>query len=292
MKKCLMIINARAGKQRIKGKLAEIISLFNQAGYRCQVEITQYSKHAGELAGKAEEFDLVVVAGGDGTLNEAINGMLQKGLKKPLGYLPCGTTNDFAASMGISRNLVRAAEDILNGQDQLIDVGKTKNHYFAYVASFGAFTESVYATPQNIKNALGYAAYLVEAAKSLADIHPIPLIVRTDGEELKESYLFGAVANGTSIAGFLKLDKKLVKMNDGLFELLLIRCPKDLKEITQIVGLINSRNYNNEFIRLIQAHQIEVISNKEINWNLDGEFVPGEKRMIFEVVPQAIQLRK
>ncbi len=293
MKKGVVIANIRAGRQKIKHQLAEVLNLLNQAGYRCEVWITQYPHHALELAEQLDPMtDLVVVSGGDGTLNEVINGLMRGNLSIPLGYLPSGTTNDFATSMGIGKDCVKALTQLLNGSEVQIDIGRMAEHYFSYVASFGAFTESVYHTDQSLKNVLGYAAYLLEGAKSIVDIRPVKMKVITEALTLEEEYLFGAVANSTSIAGFLKLDQRLVRMNDGLFEVLLIRCPKDLAEIAKVANYINQRNYNNEFIRLIQTSWVKIECRKKVDWNFDGERVPGQRTMMFEVVPDGLRLRK
>jgi len=292
MKNCTLIVNAKAGKQRIKGKLVEIIQLFNQYDYRCIVEVTRYPGHAKKIAEKESNVDLVVACGGDGTLNEVINGLMNSNYNGKLGYIPCGTTNDFASSVHLSKNCIKAAEAIVTGKAIALDIGKMEKHYFSYVASFGAFTKSVYQTDQNLKNALGYIAYLLEGVKSIGDIRPIRMKVTADNVVLEDQYLFGAVANSTSIAGVLRLDENLVQMNDGLFEVLLIRCPKDIPEIAKIANYINNRDYNNDFIRLIQTKSVKVEAEHIVHWNFDGEFVEGKRTMNFELVPGAIQLVK
>lgn len=292
MKKCTLIVNAKAGKQKIKGHLVEIVQLLNQYDYRCVVEVTRHPGHARKIAENETDTELIIACGGDGTLNEVINGLMSSNYTGELGYIPCGTTNDFASSMHLSKNCLKAAEDIAKGHSICLDIGRMDQHYFSYIASFGAFTESVYQTDQNLKNALGYIAYLLEGAKSIGDIRPIRMKITTESDVLEDEYLFGAVANSTSIAGILKLDENLVRMNDGLFEVLLIRCPKDIPEIAKIANYINSRDYNNDFIRLIQTKSVKVECDHIVHWNFDGEFVEGKRSMNFELVPGAIQLIK
>lgn len=291
MKHCFLFANGKAGKQRIKTQLAEVIDLLNQHDYDCTVVFSQYPHHVEELVFALDEkVDLVLISGGDGTLNEAINGLMKSGKQVPLGYLPSGTTNDFASSMGIPKDCVKALKMILSGQPILIDVGRMENHYFGYVASFGAFTESVYRTEQSVKNAIGYAAYLLEGVKSIVDIRPVQMKITLDEGVMEGNYIFGAITNSTSIAGFVKLDKHLVQMNDGLFELLLIECPKDLSQIARIANYINNHNYNNEFMKLIQTKRVKIECNRKIDWNFDGEQVEGKQEMVFEIVPDAIYL--
>ena len=230
LKKVFVIINPNAGTRQARRFLPEIISVFNRAGYLCSVFITEKRGDAVDFArAHAGRADLVVACGGDGTLNEVITGLQLGGHKTPLGYIPCGSTNDFASGLGISTAPLMACDAIVSGQPRSLDVGLfTPDRYFSYTASFGAFTSVSWSTPQNVKNVLGHVAYILEGIRSLADIRPIHMRITADGSVYEEDYIFGAICNSTSLGGVLKLEDSEVHMSDGRFEALLIPFPADL----------------------------------------------------------------
>ena len=206
MKKLLFIMNPFAGQKKANKVLPEILMLFTEAGYEINISMTtgpgSASRLAAERGGCA---DLVVCCGGDGTLNETIAGLLQAGLNVPIGYIPSGTTNDFASSLNLSHNPVQAARDILEGTPVPFDVGKFGDRYFCYVASFGAFTKSSYAVPQTLKNALGHTAYVLGGISELSQIRNEHVRMEIDGEVVEDDFLFGAICNSTSVGGILTL---------------------------------------------------------------------------------------
>ena len=218
MKTMLFIMNPFAGQKRANRVLPDILLLFSQAGYDIHTVMTTGTGAATQAAQtQAGSVDLVVCCGGDGTLNETITGLLRSGAKTPLGYIPTGTTNDFAASLGLSHNPVQAAKDILEGEVHAYDAGRFGERYFSYVASFGAFTRSSYIVPQNIKNALGHTAYVLGGISELSQIRNEHIRMDIDGEIVEDDFLFGAICNSTSIGGILTLDPEQVDMGDGLF---------------------------------------------------------------------------
>ncbi len=223
-KKVLMIVNPKAGKSRLKNKMSgglfEAVCAFSEAGYLVDARMTQHRGHATELAAAlSKEYDLVVCCGGDGTLNETVSGLMQCGEKMPLGYLPAGSTNDFAASLHLPQELVAAARVAVGGVPTELDVGKFNDRYFVYVASFGAFTQTSYTVSQNLKNALGHTAYMLEAVRQIPSIgHAVKMKVLADGEMLEGEYLFGSVSNSTSIGGVMKLSPEEVLLSDGKYD--------------------------------------------------------------------------
>jgi len=223
MKQLLLIMNPAAGTKKANPHLPEILSVFGRAGYACQCFMTQKRGDGTELAARfGAAADLIVCIGGDGTFNEVISGVCASGCPTPIGYVPAGSTNDFAASLGLSKNILQAAKDTVEGEALSFDVGRFADRHFTYVASFGAFTKTSYATPQSVKNILGHTAYVLGGIKELSSLHAYPVTAVLDGKlRIKGDFIFGAVSNSTSVGGVLNLDPKMVDMNDGLFEVLL-----------------------------------------------------------------------
>ena len=276
MKKMLFIMNPYSGMRKAVRYLTDIISMFNRAGYDVITHMTGGSGDATEVAARlAPEMDLVVCCGGDGTLNETISGLLRSGADVPLGYIPAGSTNDFANSLKLSTNILHAARDILEGEPVAYDVGKFGDRYFAYVASFGAFTRSSYMTPQSIKNALGHTAYLLEGINELSQIHKEHVRLEIDGQVVEDDFIFGAISNSTNLGGILTLNPKMVDMSDGKFEILLVRMPKDLMEIPECIMAVQSQQYNCSMITFRSAESVRVYANPAMFWTLDGEKEQG-----------------
>lgn len=292
MKKLLLILNPCSGKKKASHALADVVNVFNRGGYDVTVYITAARGDATKVvAQRAPEFDLVVCAGGDGTFNETISGLLAGGHDTPIGYLPAGSTNDFASSLHLSKNLVEAARDIVEGTPRRLDVGRFNDRYFSYVASFGAFTRASYATSQNVKNALGHLAYLLSGIKELAYIRSRRLrFTLDDGRVLEDEYIFGAISNSTSVAGILTLSEDLVDMNDGVFELLLVRKPENLLELNDCVLALTTQDYHTPMLTFTSARSVEIEAPEDMDWTLDGEREPGSAHCRAENLHDAIRI--
>ena len=292
MKKLLLILNPCSGKKKASHALADVVNVFNRGGYDVTVYITAARGDATKVVGqRAPEFDLVVCAGGDGTFNETISGLLAGGHDTPIGYLPAGSTNDFASSLHLSKNLVEAARDIVEGTPRRLDVGRFNDRYFSYVASFGAFTRASYATSQNVKNALGHLAYLLSGIKELAYIRSRRLrFTLDDGRVLEDEYIFGAISNSTSVAGILTLSEDLVDMNDGVFELLLVRKPENLLELNDCVLALTTQDYHTPMLTFTSARSVEIEAPEDMDWTLDGEREPGRAHCRAENLHDAIRI--
>jgi YegS/Rv2252/BmrU family lipid kinase len=235
-------------------------------------------------------FDVVVAVGGDGTLNEVACGLMRLDAPPPLGYLPQGSTNDFAASLRISRNPVTAAAAIARPSPRRLDVGRWNERHFLYVASFGAFTRTSYAAPQASKNALGHFAYILEGMKDLNSLRPYRLRLTADGEALDGEYLFGAVSNSTSIGGLMKLDPERVVLDDGKFELLLIPSPKTPVDLQNLVLAMLDQHYDREGLVFRHVSSIRLETEMELPWSLDGEFAPSVPAVTIENRRQALEM--
>lgn len=280
-KKLLLILNPTSGRAKIGTHLLKIIEIFSNADYKVTVYPTKCRGDATlKIAALSDnEFDLIVVCGGDGTLGEAVTGIMQGKINCKLGYIPSGTLNEWSSGLKISRNPLEAAEDIVNGQCIPLDIGKFGDRYFCYTASFGAFTEASYSAPQEIKNVLGQAAYVIEGIKSLNNIKPISLEFLIDGKEVKGDFLFGAISNSMSVGGIVKFDNSLVKLNDGLFEVLLIRNPDNILKFQPLIDGILKKDLKREGIELYHAKEIIIKNSENTPWTLDGEFQEGAKEI-------------
>ena len=273
LKKLLLIINPVAGKKRMKNYLLDVIQIFGRGGYSTTVFVTARRGEATEAILKAKDFDLVVCCGGDGTLNEAICGIMKYKSNTPLGYIPCGSTNDFANSMGLPLDIRKCAEAIAMGAPTPLDIGKFNDKYFSYVASFGAFTATSYSVSQDVKNFWGHAAYIFEGIKDLSSVKPYHMKLIADDQEFEGDYVFGAIANTKSFGGIIKLKDELVSLNDGLFEVLLIKMPKNILDLNAIITSLTTSKFDNKNFEFIKASNITVIPADPIPWSLDGEYV-------------------
>lgn len=291
MKKLLFVMNPFAGTRRANRVLAEVLSVFNRAGYEVLTYMTAGQGDATrEVQARAAEVDLVVCVGGDGTFNETITGVLRSGRDLPVGYLPAGSTNDFAASLHLPTDLLQAARDIVEGEPCCYDVGKFGNRYFSYVASFGAFTRTSYSTPQNIKNALGHTAYLLEGISELSQIKPLHVRFELENEVIDDDFIFGAISNSTSVGGILTLDPRQVDMSDGKFELLLVRAPRDLVELSECIRALRTQKYNCSMLTFRPASRVTVYADPAMAWTLDGEREEGHDCVEVENLHHAIRL--
>lgn len=290
MKKALLIVNPFAGKNRAKGGLLDIIRILSRGRYAVTTLVTEYRGHATVIAQGAKNWDIIICFGGDGTLNEVITGMLRGGCKIPLGYIPAGSTNDFANSLGLSKNIKEAAKDIVMGEPTPVDVGMFGDKYFTYVASFGAFTKASYATPYQAKKALGHAAYVLEGVKEIPEIRAERASFSTPQGNFEGEYIWGAVANTTSIGGVVTIAPKVVRLDDGKFELLLIRKPNSVNELNQCIIAMLTQNYDCGLIDFISTDSVTVTSGKLFNWTLDGEKVKGQNTIEVKNLKHAIDI--
>lgn len=272
MKKLLFVYNPHAGKGKIKSNLCEIIDIFTQNGY----EVTAYPTQAPldgyeKVKNDASNYDLIVASGGDGTLSEIIKGLMEQPDKIPLGYIPAGSTNDFASSMGIPTKMVTAAEDIMNGVFFDYDIGEFNGQYYVYVAGFGAFTDVSYETPQNYKNVLGHMAYIAEGIKRLPKYTGYDMVVEHDGEAISGSFILGLVSNSISIGGMRKLISNGVCFDDGLFEVTLVRTPTNPLAFQSLLTEAALNKPSDKNFVTFKTSRVKFTSNADIAWTLDGE---------------------
>ena len=295
MKKMVFIVNPCSGKVKIRNALLDVVEIFNSAGYDVRIFTTMYRGHASEIAAGIDEnsTDMIVLSGGDGTLNEVITGLLRSGKSVPIGYIPAGSTNDFASTFGLSTDIKKAANDIVSGAANQVDVGVFNNErYFSYIASFGMFTSVSYNTPQSIKNTFGHMAYIFEGIKDITKIVPYNVRVEADDEVYEGKYVFGSITNTTSVGGIVKLDSSLVKMNDGVFETVLVKMPSNINDLNKIIlGLTNS-NFDDNVFEFIKSKRIKLTFEDDVDWSLDGEHEKSGKEVVIENLKRAVALVK
>lgn len=272
-KKLLMIINPRAGRNKPMGPMFEACSILSTAGYLLSIRKTAGSGDAARIAREeGGDYDLVVAVGGDGTLNETVNGLAALASPPPLGYLAQGSTNDFASSLHISDRPAKAAAAMMGKAPRQLDIGDWNGRKFIYVASFGAFTRSSYSAPQAAKNALGHFAYILEGMKDLNTLRPYKVKITADGEVLDGEYLFGAVCNSTSLGGLMKLDPDRVVLDDGRFEMLLIPMPKSPADLPNLVRSLLDQKYDRGGLIFRHVSSVHVETEENLPWSLDGEY--------------------
>ena len=295
-KKLLFIMNPKSGVMQAPKYMSEIIGRFSGAGFLTQVLMTTGHGDARDFAEEyGGEVDRVVVSGGDGTLNEVIDGLLSGGHTTPIGYIPAGSTNDFAHSVGLPKNILDCADTAVKGTAAPVDIGSFNGRYFSYVASFGAFTSTTYSVPQNIKNIFGHAAYVMGGVKELANLHPIHAKITlekgTPDEEVHEGdYVLGAVCNSKSIGGILNLEKLDVDMNDGLMEVLMIKMPRDILALNDIAISTLGGSFQSHQIEKFSAHNGNVEIDENTHWTLDGEYEKGAGVCEIRTLRSAISL--
>ena len=273
VKNLLFVVNPSAGKKHIKSKLFDIVDLFVKEDYNVRVYPTQSKGDATRIV--SEEgwlYDLIVCAGGDGTLDEVVTGCMSCGCDTPLGYIPSGTTNDFATSLGIPKDPIRAAKRIIKYEPKPIDVGSFNGDYFIYVAAFGMFTDVTYTTPQETKNYLGHMAYVLEGIKSVTNFTPYHMKFEYDGNVIEDDFMIGMITNSITVGGFPNPNGKIAQFDDGMYEVLLVKYPTNPIDLQATVTAYFMGEFNPEYMYQFRAERITIESAEPIRWTLDGEF--------------------
>ena len=262
-KRMLFVFNPKAGKGRIKTHLLDIVDIFNKGGYEVIIRATQGPKDAYEQVKEyADQVDLIACSGGDGTLDEVVTGIVEVGSQTPIGYIPAGSTNDFANSLFMPKSMTAAASMIMEEQIYHCDIGKFNNQTFAYVAAFGLFTNVSYETDQDLKNILGHVAYVLEGMKQLFEVKSYHLKVTSDELTVENDFIYGMISNSRSVGGFKNLTGKNVDMNDGLFEVTLITNPKNPLELQEIMTALLTAEDNTDLIYSFKSAHVVIESER------------------------------
>lgn len=299
MKKMLLLINPKSGLKKNPQIFDSVQKIISENEWELDTVYTEYRGHATELAKNAAEYDRVVCMGGDGTFNETLNGILNSSHKIELGYIPSGSTNDFAHGLGLSKNVIRSAKFASNQSSFPTDMGifcgdTVAPRYFSYVASFGMFTEISYNTDQDKKNTFGHMAYIFEGIRTIADLSRFkPFKMRIElpnGDAFESEFIFGAITNSTSLGGLVKLDKKKVHISDGEFEILLIKKPKNLAALTQTLTELLNNKFKQENLFFGHVKGAKFISEEPVKWTLDGEYAGEMNTADISVIEGAVNL--
>lgn len=290
-KSMMLIINPVAGKRMMARNLCEVIGVFMEAGYTVTVfTTTGKGDAAAYVKNYGAQYDMICCSGGDGTMNEVAKGIIEAGLDKPVGYMPSGSTNDFAEFHGLSSDVIKAAEAIVNGSEKRVDVGRLGNRYFINAADFGAFTWLPYTTPQQLKNKLGFYAYVLDGIRDIAKLQSERLRISMNGETIEDDFIFGVVASSSKLAGTLEYFGQAAVADDGLFETLLIRLPKSPAELQSAISSLQSQNLNNELITFCRTSRVDVECVGKLDWALDGEQCRCGMQHSIEMLPRRIRL--
>ena len=290
-KKLLFIYNPKSGKGNIKNHLADIVDVFAKENYEIIIHPTQYAGEAVEVVRDQPEIDLVVCSGGDGTLDEVVTGMMKREDKHPIGYIPAGSTNDFAASLKIPKNMKKAAITAVQGTSFACDIGAFDDDFFVYIAAFGIFTEVSYETDQQMKNMLGHLAYVLEGAIRLPQTKSYHMKFTSNGETIEGDFMFGMVTNSRSVGGVTNITGKNVELDDGVFEVMLIKTPKNPLELNLILSSLVLEKINTDLIYCFKTDRIDFMSTEEVPWTLDGEFGGRKTAVTIKNEHKAIEIK-
>ncbi len=290
--KVSVIINPASGRKNIGDYVEDILSLIKKKGGTPEIHITTGKNDARDFVAKhGAEYGMIVCCGGDGTLSEVINGAVGLPEQPPVAYIPSGTTNDFSKTMGLTTDILKSLMALSHGEPRTLDVGQFDSRYFVYVASFGLFAESSYATPQNLKRRLGHLAYVITGTRELLNLRSYQMTVTDDTGEVREGeYIYGSVSNSTSIGGVMKLDETLVNLSDGRHEVVLIRKPSNLHEFNEAALSVISGKYDSPLIEIFSVKSVTFACEDKVDWSLDGEHTITSKPVRITNIHQAVRL--
>jgi YegS/Rv2252/BmrU family lipid kinase len=300
-KKALFVLNPYSGKGLIKNHVLDIVDILVKAGYEVTIHPTQQRGDATKVVKERKKsYELVVCSGGDGTLDEIVTGIIKSGFKTTIGYIPAGSTNDFASSLNISSNMKKAADIAANGNSFACDIGRFNDDVFVYIAAFGLFTEVSYGTSQEMKNAMGHMAYILEGVRHLQNVKSYKMKVTyidSDNNEvvIEDQFIFGMVTNSLSIGGFKNITGNVFKgdiaLNDGLFEVMLVKFPKNPVELNSILAALAIENIDTEYVYSFKSGNITFESENEVSWTLDGEFGGNHEKVVLLNDKEAIDIK-
>ncbi len=295
MKRIYYIFNLQAGKGALSAKIGEVLDLMAKNGYEVTVHPTQAvfdAAHAAAAAAETGRYDYVFCSGGDGTLNEVMCGMHHAKNKVPIGYIPCGSTNDFARSIGIPKGIIKAAEAVLAGAPRSFDIGMVNDRSFNYIAAFGAFTDVTYETSQSAKNMLGPAAYILNSLTKLTNLRGFPMRITCDGQVFEDEFVYGMITNTASVGGVLNI--KDFHFDDGVFEITLIKRPVTLMDLQKTLWFLRDIHQipEEENVYCLRASKIkvELLEDTDVPWTVDGEYMQNASTFCIENHPSAVSL--
>ena len=289
--KLLFIFNPHAGKGQIKNHLVDIVDMMVKAGFDVTIYTTQAQADATrKVVEEGAGYDRIVCSGGDGTLDEVMTGLMQAKLHIPIGYIPAGSTNDFANSLGIPKEMLKAAERAVGQNRFPCDIGDFNSDTFVYIAAFGLFTEVSYKTSQQMKNIFGHVAYIMEGAKCLHDIPSYNMQVEYDGNVFQDEFIYGMVTNSISVGGFKGMTGNDVKLDDGVFEVTMIKKPRNPIELNEILACLANMIDDTDLIYSFKTNQVRITAKENVAWTLDGEFGGEHEEVLIQNLHQRVTI--
>lgn len=291
MKDMLFIYNAHSGKGMVRENLSDIIDTFVKAGYRVIAYPTQKKLDAREyVIQHAKDYEMIVCSGGDGTLNEVVSGGMELEECPMLGYIPAGSTNDFASSIYLPKDMKAAAKIAVKGSPIRVDVGRFNKKTFVYVVAFGVLADVSYGTPQELKNVLGHSAYILEGIKKLKSLRSYNMKIRHDNGTLEGDYVLGMVTNSTSVGGFKGITGKNVLLDDGLFEVTLVKKPKSPADLNLTMAAILGMDVKTDGVIRFKTRKIQFVSQEKVAWTLDGEYGGSMRKVCIANMNKGIRI--
>ena len=293
MKNLLLIVNLKSGKASIGRYLPKIIDYYNSLDYRVTVYSTQHRGHSTKIVlSEGENYDNIVCCGGDGTLNEVASGIMKLNKRPFLGYIPCGSTNDFANTLGLYTSIEKAYKTAVSEDITAIDIGRLNDKFFTYVSAFGIFTNVTYETPQNMKNMLGHMAYVLEGMKQIVNIPSYKIRVEYDEGVIEDDFVLGFVANSKKVGGFKIFGDDDINLDDGLFEVILVKSIKNINDVRDFMACFLSANFDRELFYVLKTSKITFTSDNKINWVVDGEYCGSYEKAKITNCNKALRIAK
>lgn len=289
----MLIINPSSGRGAIKEVMYDVIARFFRAGWRVTPFISAKAEDIWQFMTEAPAYDLLIAIGGDGTVNDVLNAMMTENIEMPLAYIPSGTTNDLAHSLGLSKDPLEAVEQVISSEAKPMDIGSFADQYFSYVAACGVFTSVAYSTSQDLKNTFGRLAYYIEGLRVIGELgQAFDLSLQFDDQDLHGKYIFAGVTNSRSLGGLLNLDSGLipVDMADGKMEALLVGAPKTPNDLTRIAHSLRTGQRSTPLVELYQAESFHFSFSEAQPWTLDGEYGGRHRQVQITVIPQRISI--
>lgn len=272
-KRARLIYNPTSGREEMKKRLPDILTILEKGGLETSCHATEGDGDATLAAAKAVEngFDVVIAAGGDGTIHEVVNGLANKENRPSLGIIPLGTTNDLARALRIPRNWEKATELIVRGERETIDVGQVNDQYFINIAGGGSMTELTYEVPSKLKTVLGQLAYYMKGLEMLPRFRPIHLTIQSEERQFDGEAMLFLVSNSNSVGGFEKLAPN-ASINDGVVDVIILKkC--NLADFVRVATLaLRGEHIHDKHVVYFQTKQMNIFSPDYTQLNLDGEF--------------------
>ncbi|HPD99973.1 MAG TPA: diacylglycerol kinase family lipid kinase [Bacillota bacterium] len=288
MNKMMLVYNPKSGKQNFEKKLDYVMERFKPHFHDIFVYATEYPNHATDLSEIAckENYDMLVIVGGDGTFNECVNGLMKHETRPKIGYIPAGTCCDIGMSLGLSKNIKKSIDIILTGLPVKMDIVKTNDRYSCYVTASGAFIDISYVTDSKLKKKIGYFAYLVKALEEIFTIPKMKMTIHHNDEVYKGVFSLVMIINSKRVAGVNMIYKP--SLDDGLVNVVLYKNIFPFNFYLYVLAFIFPF-WSTPLVTRFKTERMEIKTESKAKWNIDGEY-GGQGNQIIEVANKAIEV--